>query len=200
MHAGFMGWIEESRMTTLEAESAEVIRELGGARGFTITRASDAHPHTGRKQRGADEPGFALHPAIARGMAQMRESGDVGGARAVTLFSNEAMHVSYVWFKSGYPLPIHSHDVDCFYQIFAGSMKVGSEVLGKGDGVMIPAGVPYTVTPGEQGVEFFEFRTGPDYDTHYRAKTDTYWDRVSEVRRERKAIWAQEQAPYGLLD
>ena len=190
---------------TLEAESAEVIRGLTeeqprGAPGMVITRGKDGHHHTGRKQRGADGQGFELHPAIARGMAQMRESGDVGGAQAVTLFSSPAMHVSYVWFKSGYPLPIHSHDVDCFYQVFAGSMKVGTEELGKGDGVMIPAGVPYTVTPGAEGVEFFEFRTGEDYDTHYRAKTDSYWDRVAETRRERKAVWAEEKAPYGLLD
>src|SRR5258706_3108777 len=189
---------------SLEAETIEVIRSLTegqgpNAPGMTITRAKDAHHHTGRQQRGAGEPGFELHPAIARGMRQMRESGDVGGATAITLFASPKMHVSYVWFKSGYPLPIHSHDVDCFYQIFAGSMRVGTEVLGKGDGGMIPAGVPYTVTPGEEGVEFFEFRTGEDYDTHYRAKTDTYWDRVAETRRERKAVWTEEKWPYGLM-
>ena len=184
---------------TLEAESAAVLDHLPRGSGITITRANGAHPHTGRKQRGADAPGFELHPAIARGMQQMREGGDVGGAMAVTLYSGPTMHVSYVWFKSGYPLPIHSHDVDCFYQIFAGSMRVGNDLLEKGDGVMIPAGVPYTVTPGEQGVEFFEFRTGEDYDTHYRAKTDSYWDKVAQTRRERSAIWAAEQAPYGLM-
>jgi hypothetical protein len=37
--------------------------------------------------------------------------------------------VSYAWFKSGYPLPLHSHDADCYYLVIAGSMKVGSEVL-----------------------------------------------------------------------
>ena len=185
---------------TLESEAAAVLDELPRGPGLTITRLRDAHPHTGRQQRGADAPGFALHPAIARGMQQMRTGGDRGGAMAVTLFSSPTMHVSYVWFKSGYPLPIHSHDVDCFYQLFAGSMKVGTEVLEKGDGVMIPAGTPYTVTPGEEGVEFFEFRSGEDYDTHYRAKTDSYWDRVAETHRERKPIWAAEKAPYGLMD
>ena len=43
-------------------------------------------------------------------------------------------------------------------------------------------------------------RTSPDYDTHYRAKTDAYWDRVADTRRARMQIWAQEKAPYGLLD
>ena len=185
---------------TLESESAAVLETLPRGPGMTITRAKDAHHHTGRKQRGSDAEGFALHPAIVRGMKKIYEGGNTGGAMAVTLFSSATMHVSYVWFKSGYPLPIHSHDVDCFYQIFAGSMRVGNDVLEKGDGVMIPGGVPYTVTPGVEGVEFFEFRSGEDYDTHYRAKSDTYWDRVAATHAERKPIWAEEKAPYGLLD
>ena len=185
---------------TLETETSAVLETLPRGPGMTITRAADAHHHTGRKQRVADAPGFALHPAIMRGMQKIYEGGNSGGAMAVTLFASPGMHVSYVWFKSGYPLPIHSHDVDCFYQIFAGSMRVGNDVLEKGDGVMIPAGTPYTVTPGESGVEFFEFRTGEDYDTHYRAKTDSYWDRVAATHTERKAIWAEEQAPYGLFE
>ncbi len=184
---------------TLETEAAAILQELPRGPGLTIIRAADARPHHGRQPRSADAPGFQLHPAIARGMQQLREEGNSGGAMAVTLFSSPTMHVSYVWFKSGYPLPIHSHDVDCFYQLFAGSMKVGTEVLKQGDGVMIPAGTPYTVTPGDAGVEFFEFRTGEDYDTHYRAKSDSYWDRGTGVHRERKAVWAEEQAPYGLL-
>lgn len=184
---------------TLDSEHAELLREDSAAKGYVFTRAGDAKSHTPRKQRGAVDPDFVLHPAIERGMRMMREDGNVGGATALTLFSSPTMSVSYVWFKSGYPLPIHSHDVDCYYQVIAGSMQVGSEDLGKGDGVLIPAGAPYSVTPGDEGVEFFEFRTSPDYDTHYRAKTDAYWDRVSETRRTRKAIWAQEQAPYGLM-
>ncbi len=78
-------------------------------------------------------------------------------------------------------------------------MKVGDQVLGKGDGVQIPAGAPYSVTPLEDGVEFIEIRESPDYDTHYRAKTDAYWDRLAEIRAARKDTWAGEPAPYGLL-
>ena len=117
----------------------------------------------------------------------------------MTLFSSPTVHVSYVWFQSFYPLPIHSHDADCYYLVIAGRMKVGTEVLEKGDGVLIPSGAPYSVTPLEEGVEFLEIRNSPDYDTHYRAKTDAYWDRVADTRRERKEIWAKEKAPYGLV-
>ncbi|MDG2004815.1 MAG: hypothetical protein P8J20_15945 [Novosphingobium sp.] len=182
---------------SLETETAEVLERESDSKGFVFTRAGDAAPHMGRKQRGADEPGFDLHPAIMRGMAQMRDN--TKGAAALTLFASEKTHVSYVWFKSGYPLPIHSHDTNCYYLVIAGAMKVGSEVLGKGDGVQIPAGAPYTVTPLDEGVEFLEIRESPDYDTHYRAKTDSYWDRVAETRRTRKPIWEEEKQPYGLV-
>ena len=182
---------------SLETETLAVLREDQDALGFTFTRAADAVAHTGRKQRAADQPGFELHPAIARGMAQMRDN--TNGAAALTLFASPHCHVSYVWFKSGYPLPIHSHDSNCYYLVIAGSMKVGSEVLEKGDGVHIPGGAPYTVSPLGDGVEFLEIRESPDYDTHFRAKTDSYWDRVLETRAARKDIWAKEEQPYGLV-
>jgi mannose-6-phosphate isomerase-like protein (cupin superfamily) len=167
---------------SLDSENAALVREESGGKGFVITRARDAMPHLPKKQRGVDEQGLPLHPAIERGMRQMREQADAGGATALTLFSMPTLHVSYVWFRSGYPLPLHSHDADCYYLVTAGSMKVGSEELRKGDGVLIPGGAPYTVTPGQEGVEFLEMRTADDYDTHFRAKTDAYWDRIAETR------------------
>jgi mannose-6-phosphate isomerase-like protein (cupin superfamily) len=184
---------------SLDVENEALMRQEADRAGYTITRAKDARPHSPRKQRNADEPDFELHPAIARGLQQFRETADCGGAAALTLFSMPALHVSYAWFKSGYPLPLHSHDADCYYLVIAGSMHVGTEELGKGDGVLIPAGAPYTVSPGDAGVEFLEMRTSPDYDTHYRAKTDAYWDRIADTRRARKDIWAKEPAPYGLV-
>jgi len=166
--------------------------------GFVFTRATQGVPHHPRKQRGDGEAEVVPHPAILRGLKLFGESAS-GGAAAQTLLSHPNLHVSYVWFKSGFPLPLHSHDKDCYYLIIAGSMSVGSEVLGKGDGVFIPGGAPYTVSPGEDGVEFLEMRTSPDYDTHYRAKTDAYWDRIAATQSASKERWAQEQQPYGLI-
>ena len=57
---------------TLETESAAVLETLPRGPGITITRAADAHPHAGRQQRGADQPGFELHPAIARGVTRAK--------------------------------------------------------------------------------------------------------------------------------
>lgn len=168
-------------------------------RKMTIVRGTEAAVYGGRPQREALAPNFRLHPAIERGMRLIRETSDTGGATVRTLFSSPNLHVSYVWFKSGFPLPLHSHDVDCYYPVIAGSMRIGAEDLGQGDGVDIPTGVPYTVAPGPWGVEFLEIRTSHDFDTHYHAKTDAYWDRVIETRRSRKNAWATEEAPYGLL-
>jgi mannose-6-phosphate isomerase-like protein (cupin superfamily) len=152
-----------------------------------------------RRQRGVADPAAMLHPAVLRGLQQMREDDGPPGAAAMVLFSSESMHVSYAWFKSGYPLPLHSHDADCYYLIVGGSMKVGGEVLGKGDGVLIPAGAPYTVTALDEGVEFIEFRNSEDYDTHFRAKSDAYWDRVAQTRKASGPVWANEPQPVGFI-
>ena len=46
---------------SLEAETAEVLRhEKSSGPGMVITRGKDGVPHMGRKQRGADEPRWAL--------------------------------------------------------------------------------------------------------------------------------------------
>ena len=178
-------------------ESDRQLAEQTGPSGFTIYRGSEAAPYLGARRRGGT--GGNAHPAIQRGLKLMYESGDSGGATVRELFSAPDLHVSYVWFKSGFPLPLHSHDVDCLYQILAGTVGLGTEELAKGDSVFIPAGVPYTMKPGPDGVEFLEIRTAHDYDTRYAARTDAYWDKIAQTRKERAPIWQQEQAPYGLL-
>lgn len=169
-----------------------------GSTPFTIYRGQEAAPYLGARRRGGAEGND--HPAIQRGLKLMYESGDSGGATVRVLFSSPDLHVSYVWFKSGFPLPLHSHDVDCLYEIVAGTVDLGTEQLAKGDGVFIPAGVPYTLKPGPDGVEFLEIRTAHDYDTRYVAKTDAYWDKIAKTRKDRARIWTEERAPYGLLD
>ena len=125
-------------MSLQEDNAALMADEEARVKRMVITRGRDAVPHTGRKQRGAEGEGFVQHPAIVRGLGMFRESADTGGAAALTLFSMPTLHVSYAHFKSGYPLPLHSHDADCYYLVIAGSMRVGSKLLEKGDGVLIP--------------------------------------------------------------
>lgn len=169
---------------------------------FRIFRGSDAKPMIPARHRGAVRNDHVVHPVTAEGLSRFAEGGQGEGgpgAAARVLFDAPWMHLSYAWFKSGFPLPLHSHDADCFYQIIAGSMQVGTETLEKGDGILIPAGVPYTVTPGEEGVEFLEMRPTGDYDTRYRSKVAKYWDRIVETLTARKAGWATEKPPFGLI-
>lgn len=160
--------------------------------GYTIIKAGQSS-----LVEKTPRPPKVLHPAVERGMGLMRDG--TGGAALHHIFSSADMNVAYAWFKSEYPLPLHSHDVDCLYVIVAGSFKIGAEVLAKGDSIFIPADVPYTVTPGPEGVEFIEIRNSPDYGTDHRGKTDAYWDRVSETRKTRQPHWAKEAAPLRLI-
>lgn len=172
------------------------------APAFKIYRGSEAPHMIPARDRGAVRPDHVVHPETAEGLRRFAQggAGEGGpGAAARVLFDAPWMHLSYAWFKSGFPLPLHSHDADCFYQIIAGSMQVGTETLERGDGVLIPAGVPYTVTPGEQGVEFLEMRPTGDYDTRYRSKARKYWDRIVDTLTTRKAGWASERQPFGLI-
>lgn len=185
--------------TMLDEANAEMIQQEGKARGFVFTKAADAAPMQPRKPRGVPDAAAMLHPATLRGLQQMREDSGPAGAAALVLFSSETIHVSYAWFKSGYPLPLHSHDADCYYLVVGGAMKVGTEILRKGDGVMIPGGAPYTVTPLEEGVEFIEVRNSEDYDTNFRSKSQAYWDKVAETRKARADAWATERPPVGFI-
>src|SRR3546814_17950250 len=63
------------------------------------------------------------------------------GAKTVVLFKEpgeRGMSLTYVWFKSDYLLPRHSHDTDCLYYVMAGELLIGRQVLRKGDGMFIP--------------------------------------------------------------
>jgi hypothetical protein len=166
---------------------------------FRFFRADAAEGMRPAHERGTLREDYVPHPAITEGMKRLGAAGMGNGATARVLFSSRDMHIGYVWFKSDFPLPLHSHDADCFYQIIAGSMRVGTEELGKGDGVLIPGGAPYTVTPGPDGVEFLEFRPTHDYDTRYRGKTDKYWDKLADVAAAKQHVWAAEGPPFDLL-
>jgi mannose-6-phosphate isomerase-like protein (cupin superfamily) len=169
---------------------------------ITIYRANQSRAVIPARDRGAVRKDHVVHPVTAEGVRRFGQSGaSKGGAGAVArvLFESPTLHVAYAWFKSGFPLPVHSHDSDCYYQIIAGSLRLGSKTLGKGDGMLVPAGVAYTVTPGAEGVEFLEIRPTGNYDTRFLAKTEKYWDRIVDRLSERRSEWATEKQPYGLI-
>ena len=117
------------------------------------------------------------------------------GSRLKLLYSRPGMSLSYVWFQSGYPLPHHSHSADCLYFIVSGSLKLGTEELGPGDGFFLGTGVPYSYVPGENGVELLEFRTSDAFDFRLRAKGEAYWDKLFASPTAGRGHWSEEAAP-----
>ena len=68
--------------------------------------------------------------------------------------------LTVVEFGPGYLLPLHSHGVDCLYYVESGSLRMGSETLGPGDGFFVGKDHPYAYRAGPEGVKVLEFRLG----------------------------------------
>lgn len=122
-------------------------------------------------------------------------AGMMDGTTVRLLFQMPGLSLTHAWFKSGFPLPRHTHDTDCLYYIVAGSLRIGVEDLGKGDGFFVGAGVPYSYTPGPDGVEVLEFRGSDAFDIRLMADNPGFWARaVARVEAKREA-WAGEVPP-----
>ncbi len=162
---------------------------------FEIFRARDAVDYS------EDGPMDAAPPSEveAAGFAKLMENGMMEGGQVKLLYSRPGMSLTYCWFKSGYPLPLHSHSADCAYFIVSGSLKIGTEELGPGDGFFLGVDVPYTYVPGPDGVEVMEFRTKDKFDFKSLGKTEAYWDKALSNLLAAKAKWAEETAtPSGM--
>lgn len=158
---------------------------------FEIFRAREARDYS---------EGGPMHMAEAgdvekQGLAAMAEAGLIEGSKVKLLYSRPGMSLTYVWFKSGYPLPLHSHDTDCLYFVVAGSLKIGTEVLGPGDGFFLGTDVPYAYVPGDEGVEVLEFRTSNSFDFRSQGKTAAYWTKAVANLNAARENWDAETVP-----
>jgi quercetin dioxygenase-like cupin family protein len=169
--------------------------DSSGAPRFAIYRHADA-PHYSETSHMET---VGLTPVILDGIERATAEGADEGQQVKLLFAMPGMSLTYVWFKSGFPLPLHSHNADCLYYIISGSLRLGTEELGAGDGFFVGSDVPYAYTPGPDGVELLEFRTADAFDIRFLGKTAAFWDRtVSAVRAERGA-WAGQQPPQRIV-
>lgn len=157
--------------------------------------------------RAAEAPNFdeltcmeavGVTPVIAAGIEQATAEGADDGSVVKMLFSMPGMSLTYAWFKSGFPLPLHSHNADCLYYIVAGTLRIGTEELGAGDGFFVGSDVPYAYKPGPEGVEVLEFRTADSFDIRFLGKTKAFWDKTAEAIREVRPNWAGEVRPFEL--
>ncbi|MEZ5744109.1 MAG: cupin domain-containing protein [Sphingomonadaceae bacterium] len=158
---------------------------------FEIYRAKDAVDYT-------DEGPMEMAPmteAQQAGMAALYEGGMLEGGTVKLLYSRPNMSLTYVWFKAGYPLPLHSHNADCLYFIVTGSIRVGDEELGPGDGFFLGSDVPYSYVPGVDGVELLEFRDSNAYDFKTIGKKAEYWEKLVGNLAAARPLWSPEDVP-----
>ena len=133
--------------------------------------------------------------AQAAGVSAMFGAGPERGEQVKVLFNIPGFSLVHAWFKKDFPLPLHSHNVDCLYYGVAGSLKLGSEWLGPRDGFFIPAGTPYTYTPGPEGLEILEFRHAQAFDFKLMAKGEGFWKRAAETVLARQEDWKTAKRP-----
>lgn len=158
---------------------------------FSIFRCKDA--------KTLDESGVmnTLPPSTAV-LQEMRHASSEAaeeGHFTQVLFSQNGVSLAYAWFKSGYPLPRHRHNCDCLYYIIGGSLRLGTEELGKGDGFFVGEDVPYAYTPGDEGVEVLEFRTAESFNIELLASNPAFWMRFATTKQVKQDAWHSEVAP-----
>jgi hypothetical protein len=131
----------------------------------------------------------------AEGLTHYVDQADSRGQVVKLLFKAPGFSLSHVWFKSGYPLPLHSHTGDCLYYIVAGSLQIGTEVLGAGDGMFIGSDTAYTYVPGPEGVEVLEFRATDELDISFRSNSRAAWAKAAAVLAAQRETWIAERPP-----
>ena len=158
---------------------------------FTLFRARNAIPY--------EEAGVmtaAPNDTTANAdFAKLVDGGVLDGSHVSLLFSRPGLSLTHVWFKTGFPLPRHSHDADCAYFIISGTLRIGTEELGPGDGFFVGADVPYTYIPGEGGVEVLEIRTSDLFDIKLLVNNSAWWEKAAERLHDVKPKWPEETAP-----
>jgi len=162
-----------------------------GRKPFEVFRRSD--------YRDYGEPGLQEivdpSPTMAAALGQFVRDGGEAGQKVQMAYARPGMSLTHVWFKSGYPLPLHSHSGDCLYYIVAGSIRVGRDELGPGDGFFVSSDVPYTYETGPNGAEVLEFRATDKMDIRFIARDQASWTKTVDKLRERGPAWASEPRP-----
>lgn len=160
-------------------------------RRFTIFRREDC-PSLGETGMMSFEP---FKDTILPILGQVQEAGVFKGEDARVLFAIPGFSLIHVWFKPGYPLPLHSHDADCLYYIIAGSIRMGTHDLGARDGFFVPANVPYGYTPGPEGVELLEFRHATTFNFVNHANGLAFWEKALETVKAAQPAWEEARMP-----
>ncbi len=159
--------------------------------GFQIFRAKDA---PGLMEAGC----MTVAPPSPEDLARMQKvvaNGEIEGDDVKVLVRIPGFSLAHVWFKKDFPLPLHSHDVDCLYYIIAGSLKLGTEDLGPEDSFFVPADVPYTYKVGPQGVQLLEIRHESEFGYVNHAKGAAFWEKAAQIADANREAWKTAKPP-----
>jgi hypothetical protein len=158
---------------------------------FQVFRAADA-PNLEKTELQSMSP---LTPVEIAGFGKMIEAGVVDGSDVQVLVNIPGFSLVHLWFKKDYPLPLHSHDVDCFYYVIAGSLRLGTEQLGPRDSFFVPAEAPYTYRAGPEGVEVLEIRQVDHWNFRNHAKGQAFYDKAVQTITANREMWRQVKRP-----
>jgi quercetin dioxygenase-like cupin family protein len=95
------------------------------------------------------------------------------------------------WLGPYYMLPRHSHSGDCLYYIVEGSITMGAQQLGAGDGFFVPSDAPYAYEAGPDGVVVLEFRTRTSFDMQIPGGQLERWRKMATVAEEHGERWIE---------
>ena len=158
---------------------------------FEIFRGADATPleECDCMTNDSETPNLiAMQPKFAEAMTVRGEYADVP-------YRREGMSLARLWVKSGFPLPLHTHDCDCLYYVVAGSIRMGTETLVAGDGFFVGSEVPYAYTAGPEGAEVLEFRCTDSFNIRVKDKPMGAWEKYVDQLRDGGTRWADEPPP-----
>jgi hypothetical protein len=158
---------------------------------FEIFRGSDA-PSLNEAQCMTPEGDT---PNMLATLARYPEMLESGGEQVDVPYRRPGMSLARLWLKSGFPLPLHSHDCDCLYYIVAGSIELGQETLAAGDGFFVGGDVPYGYTAGPEGAEVLEFRATDAFAIRLKDKPAAAWEKTASHMLDSRDRWATEVPP-----
>lgn len=159
----------------------------GSHRAITIYRARDAEDLGDTDFMTRGERSEATTAGITRTVA----AGAGAGAQARVLVRDAGgFSLVHLWLKPNYPLPRHTHDVDCMYYVVSGRAVMGRQTLRPGDSFFVPAGAPYQYSGGPEGVEVLEVRHGVgSFDIDLLDVSSARWAAMAEIAAANHDAW-----------
>jgi mannose-6-phosphate isomerase-like protein (cupin superfamily) len=155
-------------------------------RGISIFMAADAPERSAT--RPTEEQWERLKPST--------ESMTSANERKELVPNAAGINLTFIWWKPNFPLPRHSHNVDCLYYIISGSALLGRRTLMAGDSFFVPTDAPYQYTAGPEGVEVLEIRRDKEFwDMNIREDPEHYGEKARAAVEANRDLWAHLAPP-----